>query len=161
MCGEQVIEWAPHIRWEFEFTDTAPPLNMISNAHLVPRVGDRWLIVRSASWHLPGGTIEPGETLAELLARELMEEAGAQLGPWTVIGCMRCHSSAPEPYRPHLPHPISYRVIASGEVEIVGPPTNPPDGEQVSEVDLVDLDEAQRRAGDDFYRLANYLRERR
>ena len=38
------------------------------------------------------------------------------------------------PYRPHLPHPRAYWGYAVIEAEVVGQPTNPPDGESVVEV---------------------------
>ena len=37
-------------------------------------------------------------------------------------------------YRPHLPHPRTYWGYAVTEAEVIGPPTNPPDGEHVVEV---------------------------
>jgi 8-oxo-dGTP diphosphatase len=47
------------------------------------RVPDgRWLLVRRADtghWALPGGTLEWGETLRELVPRELREEAGVEV----------------------------------------------------------------------------------
>jgi 8-oxo-dGTP diphosphatase len=38
------------------------------------------------------------------------------------------------PYRPHLPHPRGCWAYASTEAEVVRPPTDPADGEQVVEV---------------------------
>ena len=46
--------------------------------------GDRFAVVREsddASWKLPGGNLESGETVAEAAARELGEELGVILEP--------------------------------------------------------------------------------
>jgi 8-oxo-dGTP diphosphatase len=46
------------------------------------------------------------------------------------------------PFRPHLPHPEFHQVVTYAEVDLVGTPTNPPDGERVLSVELVPVDEA-------------------
>src|SRR5689334_24064008 len=42
----------------------------------------RWVLIRrgdTGTWALPGGTLEWGETFRELIARELLEEAGVRV----------------------------------------------------------------------------------
>ena len=57
------------------------PLTMGVRAMVLDGEGRVCLIRHSyvAGWHMPGGAIEPGETAAEALARELWEETGLAL----------------------------------------------------------------------------------
>jgi 8-oxo-dGTP pyrophosphatase MutT (NUDIX family) len=126
---------------EFQLLDTDLPSPLIANVNIVPRLGDRWLILRlsNGDWEIPGGTLEVGEDYLAAARRELLEEAGARLLSFELFGAWRCFSLAAKPYRPHLPWPESYRVVGVGEVELVGQPENPIDGEQVIAVEAVSL----------------------
>ena len=99
-------------------------------------------------------------------SRELIEEAGARLITFDPFGAWHCFSTAPKPYRPHLPHPEFYRVVGYGPVEIIGSPENPEGGEQVASVEFVPIEEAVQRFRDinrfelgELYQLAARVRE--
>lgn len=146
-------------RWEWAsitmtFTTELPAEDLIASTHVVGFVGDEVLLCRDDRpdiWFLPGGTREPGESVDHSLARELREEAGARLlGPFHRLGVHRGISDAADPYRPHLPHPEKAWLWGWAEVEIVGPPSNPEDGEHVTEVRTFGVAEAARRATSDY-----------
>ena len=145
-----------------------PPLNLISNVNLVPFKADRWLVLRlqTGEWEIPGGTLEPGESYSDAIRRELIEEAGARLITFELLGAWHCFSTASKPYRPHLPHPKFYRLVGYGAVEIIGNPENPEGGEQVASVEFVTIEEAVKRFSDinrlelaELYQLAVRVRE--
>jgi 8-oxo-dGTP pyrophosphatase MutT (NUDIX family) len=158
-------------RWGSVAIDFHPGLepedSLISNVNLVPFCGDGMVVLQLANGRteMPGGTREPGEAWPDTLRRELVEEAGAKLVAFSHIGAWRWVTSASRPYRPHLPFPTAYRLVGYGDVELIGAPTNPPDGEQVVAVDVVSIEEAEARfrawdRGDiaELYRLAYRLR---
>lgn len=154
--------------WEWggldvQFTVEPPPPELVSNVHLVARSGGKIVVsVSDLGWRLlPGGTREAGETVQENAARELREESGAVLtGPLEPIGAHRGRSRRPGPWRPHLPHPVGFWLWAAADVTVDGPPTNPPDGERIVDVLLLDPLEAieflaeDHPTGADIVRLA-------
>lgn len=141
---------------------------LVSNISIIPFVGDQCVVFQldNGAWELPGGTLEAGEHYMDGLKRELMEELGAEMRSYQIFGQFYCTSSALEPYRPHIPHPHFVRIIGYGDVELVGDPLNPEDGEQVVAVEVVKIDEAIRRFQEqnrhdiaEMYKLAYVLRE--
>ncbi|OPA73725.1 NUDIX hydrolase [Paenibacillus selenitireducens] len=160
----QPIVWGPvKARFSVEAVDDE---SLISNISIIPTVGDKYVVMKidSGLWELIGGTLEPYEHYMHALARELREEIGAELISYHIFGHFHCKSNAALPYRPHIPHPYFIRVVGVGEVKIVSTPLNPPDGEQVIAVELVDYTEAVRRFEDigrtdlaDLYRLAHEM----
>ena len=140
---ETLWEWGP-IRAKFKQLDTEPPNNLIANVNLVPRTGSNWVLLqhKNGAWDIPGGTLESGETYMDTLRRELLEEAGAKLCSFQILGAWHCISMAEKPYRPHMPFPEFYRLVGYGQVELNTAPTNPPDGEQIVAVECVSLKQA-------------------
>jgi 8-oxo-dGTP pyrophosphatase MutT (NUDIX family) len=131
----------------FSLLDSHPPAELVSNISIVPFVADKvvQLELEDGRVEIVGGTLEPGESYRQAIERELMEEAGARLLHLELFGTWHCHSNAPTPYRPHLPHPDFHRLVAYAEIDIIGPPRVPRDGEPVRWVRLLSVEEAAQR----------------
>lgn len=143
LFDETIWDWGP-IRARFILLDQPPPDDKLSNINLVPRVDNDWLMLQQGNgeWDIAGGTIEPCESYIQTLERELLEEAGAKILSFRLIGAWHCFSLARKPYRPHLPYPEHYRLVGTGQVRIVNEPLNPPGAEQIAKVECVDLQTA-------------------
>lgn len=163
---EHTWPWGP-VNTVFEPSE--PPVELVSNINIAPFDHTGWLIVRQQiGWGIVGGTLEPGETYMDTLTRELLEESGCELVNFEILGALRMEFLTEQPYRPHLPFPVSYRLLGVGEVRRISHPTNPADREEILEVATLGLEEACRRLKmrpDDgpllaeIYRYAATLRE--
>lgn len=162
-------KWGP-IDASFEMLDEHPEDKLISNVRIVPFISGQVVILKFAdgNWDHPGGTREPDEPYVETARRELLEEAGARLASLEPFGLIRCHSYSEKPFRPHMPHPDFFHIVVTAEVELVGPPENPPDENATMAVETVSLEEAVSRFVTrddgglwmaDMYRLGVRVRE--
>jgi 8-oxo-dGTP diphosphatase len=103
----------------------------------------RLLMVKQARggedyWLLPGGGVEYGETLAEALRREVLEELGLRVSVDRLLAIVE--SISPDPsYAKHVVH-MMFEVSAAREV--------PPEAQDAAILAVAFLDEAELRNAD-------------
>lgn len=160
------ICWGP-ISAKFELNKPSLDEGLISNVSLIPFIADKCVVmqINNKVWELPGGTLEPSENWYDAISRETMEELGAELINFNIFGAFYCTSSSENPYRSHIPHPNFIRIVGYGEVAIIDKPSNPADGENVTKVEVVDIQEAIRRFENigrhdiaELYKMADQMR---
>ena len=109
------------------------PLLVLGASGIVWDGAENLLLIRrsdNARWALPGGMMEPGESIAECLVREVHEETGVEVEPVRLVGIYS---------DPTYGHVILdngdelYVVIAAFECRVFGG-TPRPDGEESLEV---------------------------
>jgi 8-oxo-dGTP pyrophosphatase MutT (NUDIX family) len=134
-------------RVNFQTLDEPPIAELIASVNLVPRLKGGWGILRleNGEWDLPGGTLEPGESYLAALRRELLEECAANLLSFRLFGAWRCLSLAEKPYRPHLPHPASFRLVGIGEIEVLETTIHPTGEERAATLEIVPLETVVKR----------------
>ena len=70
------VSWLLHLYWRFSRGMTLGVRAAVLNGH-----GEVFLVrhTYTPGWHLPGGGVEPGETMLDAIIKELNEEASIQL----------------------------------------------------------------------------------
>jgi len=108
-------------------------------ALVVVRRGHRFLLTQErkygSTWSIPGGRVEPGETLAAAAVREVFEETGV---PIRLDGILRVEHDPGEPGRD-----VRVRVLFTGSPIDDTPPKTAADEESLGAAYLT-LDEIQR-----------------
>jgi 8-oxo-dGTP diphosphatase len=147
LASFQEVNWGT-TSMRFRFDTEPPDPSLISNVRCAAFVGDRIVLIDTEEFGLvcfPGGTLEEGEHWGGALERELLEETGTRPLSVEVVGRIRFWSGAEEPYRPYLPFPEFHQIVTVADVVVVGAPTNPPGGEHVLSVELIEAVEALER----------------
>lgn len=115
----------------------------------IARRGDELLLVRRGTdpgrglWSVPGGRVEPGETLADAVLRELREETGLEGTCGAFVGWVERIGAT------------YHFVILDFEVEVTGDPIAGDDADEARWVPISALDDHSLADG-----LADFLRDR-
>lgn len=108
-----------------------PPVVPCVGAVVVDDAGRLLLIRRGHApsaglWSVPGGHVEPGESLSEAVVREVREETGLDVHPGTVVG------------RLSIPGDGLVYDVTDFVCTLIGPPAEPVAGDDAADVLFAD-----------------------
>ena len=94
-------------------SDELPPRDFITSVRTLVFHGDNILLMqnRDRVHILPGGRVEPGETLQEALRREILEEAGIEIACSERLGFVHLRHETPRPPQYPYPYPDFFWLI--------------------------------------------------
>lgn len=104
---------------ELVLTADLPPQRLTPTAFLLPYLDDGSLVMatnRRRGVEIPGGHVEPGETLSEAAAREALEEAGCEVRDIRPIGFQRLVSQGTAPEGHRYPFPVSFQQYFAARI---------------------------------------------
>lgn len=105
------------------FDSELPPVELITAAFgLVFKEGKLLMTrLRARGWDIPGGHVESEESPHQTMRREVLEETGAEVGVYDMLGYQKIAINAPKPERYKYPYPVSYQLFYWGRVAQLHP----------------------------------------
>jgi 8-oxo-dGTP pyrophosphatase MutT (NUDIX family) len=105
--------WGEDIAWEFYVSNEMPPIDLCTSVMCVAMIGPNEFVLthNHRGWELPGGHIEPGESVEGALLRELMEETGFIPETYRLFGYRKLTTRMPIPHaqqKGFYPFPVGY-----------------------------------------------------
>ena len=96
------------------------PQELAPTAFVFPIMRDRSLVMARnirRGLEIPGGHVEPGETLEQAARREALEEGLCKVPVLIPLGYLQMTTSGPKPEGYKYPYPVSYQQFYTGIVE--------------------------------------------
>lgn len=113
-------QWGPHrLRMRLHACAALPEARLISSVRAVVFRGASVVVVTADGEHhvMPGGRLEPGETLADALRRELAEECGWTVAEPQLFALLHFRHLTPRPEGYAYPYPDFLQPIFVAEAQ--------------------------------------------
>lgn len=112
-------EWLPRPNeLRIVLSAQALPCELVTSVLVFAFQGRHLLLAHSTKgdWKLPGGHVEAGETPAQAIRREVLEETGVVLGPVRQLAYQRLRLLGAKPQGYRYPYPDSYKLFFVGTI---------------------------------------------